>query len=118
MRVGAALVFAALLLGAARAEGAVRWELRPKVPRTNSFARPLPLADGRLLLCAETDEAERCNVLDPASNEQQEVPVSGPRHRFESALALDDGQLLLVHEHALLDVFSGTWVSRPASSAV
>lgn len=107
MRLGAVLTFAGVLLGATRAEGTVRWELRPKVPPTNSIAHPLPLADGRLLVCPETDEAQRCHVLDPASNEQKEVPVSGPGHRFESALALDDGQLLLAHEHALLDVFSG-----------
>ena len=103
----AALVFAGVLLGATRAEGTVRWELRPRVPSTTSFAHPLPLADGRLLVCTESDAAQRCHVLDPASSQREEVQVSEPAHRFEGALALDDGQLLLPHEQALLDVFSG-----------
>jgi hypothetical protein len=116
MWLGAALVFVGTLLGAARAEATVRWELKPKVPPANSLALPLPLADGRLLLCTETDGAQGCHVLDPGSGERIEVPVSGPAHRFESALALDDGNLLLVHEHALLDLFSGKKRTLPPAA--
>jgi hypothetical protein len=115
MRLGAALVFVGTLLSVARAEATLRWELKPRVPPTNSFAHPLPLADGRLLVCTESDEAERCHVLDPNSGERLEVPVSGHAQRFASALALDDGKLLLAHEHALLELFSGKKRPLPAA---
>lgn len=109
---GAALLVVSALFTVGRAEAALRWELKGAA-RAAGLGGPVPLADGRLLVCSAPDAPPLCRLLDPVTGAQSDVPLASFAQRFVGALSLDDGKLLLPYEHALVDPLLGVTYPLP-----
>ena len=62
MRMGAALLVVGALFTVGRAEATLRWELKGAA-RAAGLGGPVPLADGRLLVCSAPDAPPLCRSI-------------------------------------------------------